>query len=91
MRIYKLSVLLISVWMICIREFLDGVGRDKIISRFGFRAQDVSRAARDGMFPSGWFPYIREICVEQNVDVPDHLFRWSRVPKKNQKSLEKAG
>lgn len=80
MRIYKLSEMLISCRMINVREFLESVGREEIISRFGFRAQDVSRAAREGLFPSGWFPFIRDLCVERDLEVPDHLFRWSRVP-----------
>lgn len=86
MRIYKLSKLLILGCMLDIREFLDLVGRDEITSRFGFRAQDVSRAVKGGLFPSGWYPYIRELCQERNVDVPEHLFRWSNVPMRQMSS-----
>lgn len=67
--------------MMNIRDFLELVGRDEITSRFGFRPQDVSRAVKDGLFPSGWYPFIRDLCVENEIDTPDHLFRWSRVPK----------
>lgn len=69
-----------------IREFLDLVGRDEITSRFGFRPQDVSRAIKAGLFPSGWYPFIRDLCTERGIEAPDHLFRWSRVPKRCQHS-----
>lgn len=90
MRIYKLSKTRSNAAMMSVREFLELVGRDEVISRFGFRAQVVSRAVKEGLFPSGWYPYIRELCEDQGVDVPEHLFRWSNVPRR-QSSLEKAG
>lgn len=69
--------------MMNIREFLLLIGRDEIISRFGFRPQDVSRAIRDGLFPAGWYPFIRDLCLEREIEAPDHLFRWSRVPERS--------
>lgn len=80
MRIYKLSKLLTLGRMRDVRELLDLLGRDEITARYGFRAQDVSRASKDGLFPSGWYPFIRELCREKGISTPEHLFRWSRVP-----------
>jgi hypothetical protein len=69
--------------MMNIREFLELIDRHEVASRLGFRPQDVSRAIKEGTFPAGWYPFIRALCVERHIATPDHLFRWSRVPKKN--------
>lgn len=80
MRIYILSKMRSLRAMIDVREFLDLIGRDEIVRRFGFRTQDISRSVRDGLFPAGWYPFIRELCIERGIETPDHLFRWSKVP-----------
>ena len=69
--------------MMQMSELLEIIGRDTITSRCGFRKQDFSRAAKQQLFPSGWYPYIQIICAEKGVDTPYHLFRWSKVPTKD--------
>ena len=64
--------------MTTIQNFVDEVGR-RDIAKLGFRQQEISRALRDGVFPSGWFPYLRSLCRKKGVAVPEHLFRWSKI------------
>jgi len=73
--------------MISLSKFLDLIGRENLTARFGFRNQDISRAVRDNKFPAGWFPFIRDICGDMGLEVPEHLFRWSNVPKKKKKFM----
>ena len=66
------------VCMTTIKKFIDDVGR-RDIAELGFRQQEISRALRDGVFPSGWFPYLRKLCKVKDVELPEHLFRWSKI------------
>jgi len=86
LRIYKLRKMRINNLMTEVSKFLEEVGRDRLVVRFGFRSQDISRAVRENKFPSGWFPYIRALCEELELAVPEHLFRWSNVPKRKKET-----
>lgn len=68
--------------MITMAKFLDDLVRNDFISVYGFCASDISRAAGQKLFPAGWFPYVRDLCAERGVAMPEHLFRWSTVPHK---------
>lgn len=65
--------------MTTVRQFLDEVGRENVLA-LGFKAQDVSRAVTTGLFPAGWYPFLRDLAAAQGRSCPDHIFRWSRVP-----------
>lgn len=60
-------------------DLVSEIGR-KNISGIGFREQDISRAISENIFPSGWYPYIRNLCISRKLDMPENLFRWSKVP-----------
>lgn len=62
---------------ITLEQFLDRVGRQRFQDEIGKSTQLVTRAKEDGMMPAHWFLDVRNWCVRNQLDVPEHLFRWS--------------
>lgn len=88
LRIYKLSKLLRLPPMmneksppITLDEFLEKAGRQRFRKAIGRSEQLMTRAVRDGLMPSGWFIDVRNWCVTNKIDVPEHLFRWAKGSK----------
>lgn len=65
-----------------VEKLLEVIDRKELEVRYGFTKQDVSRAKIKGQFSAKWFPYVRSLCVDVGVDVPEYLFCWSTVPDK---------
>ena len=63
-------------------NFLKSVGRQRFQDDLGKSTQLVTRAKTDGKMPAHWFRDVRDWCVRNQVDVPEHLFRWD-VSKQN--------
>ena len=57
-------------------SFLDLVGRQRFQDDLGKSTQLVTRAKSDGIMPAHWFRDVRNWCVRNQIDVPEHLFRW---------------
>lgn len=64
-------------------SFLEAVGRKRFEDENGIITQSVTRALRDGKMPSHWFKQVRDWCVRNNLDVPEHLFKWSHLNSKD--------
>jgi len=60
-----------------IKTFIDSVGRSEIAA-LGFRQQEISRAIRDGVFPSGWYIGLKNLSSQRGIELPERLFRWSK-------------
>jgi len=60
-----------------INTFIKKVGRRKI-AVLGLREQEISRAKREGVFPSGWYLSLKALADREGVDLPPHLIKWSK-------------
>ncbi|MGB1214937.1 MAG: hypothetical protein ACPG4X_16335 [Pikeienuella sp.] len=60
-----------------LEEFLDLVGRQRLQNGIGRSTQLMTRAVAEGLMPSSWYRDVRDWCVVNQFDVPDHLFKWS--------------
>jgi len=65
------------VRMTDIDTFIKTVGRSEIAA-LGLREQEISRAKREGVFPSGWYLAIKDLAERKGVDLSPDLFKWSR-------------
>lgn len=60
-----------------IDTFIKKVGRGEIAA-LGLREQEISRAKRDGVFPSGWYFSLKALADRKGVNLPPHLIKWSK-------------
>lgn len=65
-------------------DFLAIVGRQRFQDEIGKSTQLMTRAIDDGMMPAHWFRDVRDWCVRNQIDVPEHLFRWEVKPRGKQ-------
>lgn len=70
--------------LITFKEFLEQVGRSRFEKAINAPTQSVSRALGDGLMPAHWFRDVRDWCVANQIDVPEHLFRWDPKPRSKQ-------
>ena len=56
--------------------FLESVGRRRFEEAIGVSTQVVTRAIKENVMPAHWFLDVRDWCVANKFDVPEHLFRW---------------
>lgn len=62
-----------------VSDFFKSVNRQAFGEFTGFKQQAISRAIADNVMPSGWYMLTRKYCEENEIDVPDGLFRWSGI------------
>lgn len=62
-----------------VASLFQSLGRKRIALKTGFSQQVLSRALVDNIMPAGWYPAIRDICDEADIECPEHLFRWASV------------
>lgn len=61
---------------ISITDFLASIDRVKMQDELNLITQVVTRAKREGKFPSAWFIPIRDWCAVEGSECPEHLFKW---------------
>ena len=64
---------------ITLEGFLEQVGRSRFRKGIGRSEQLMVRASAQGKMPAGWYRDVRDWCVANRVDVPEHLFKWGRA------------
>ncbi|MCF6271604.1 MAG: hypothetical protein L3J37_00220 [Rhodobacteraceae bacterium] len=60
-----------------INTFIKKIGRSEIAA-LGLREQEISRAKREGVFPSGWYLSIKDLAERKGVELSPYIFKWSR-------------
>lgn len=58
-----------------IETFLHSVGRPRFRDAIGVSDQLMTRAVDEGLMPASWYFDVRDWCVANKIDVPDHLFK----------------
>lgn len=66
------------VTMINIKNILRTIGRKEIAKAVKVRMTAVSAASVSGYFPACWYPSVKKLAREKNIEVPDYLFNWRR-------------
>lgn len=61
-----------------IEQFLQSVGRPRFRDAIGVSDQLITRAVDEGLMPASWYFEVRDWCVANKIDVPDHLFKRRR-------------
>ena len=63
--------------MMTVSELFTLLGRAEITAKTGIGPQVLSRAAVANIMPCGWYPAMRDLCAEIDVECPERLFRWT--------------
>lgn len=71
-------------------EFLNQVGRKRFQDAIDVSTQLVTRALNDELMPAHWFLKVRDWCVSNQIDVPEHLFRWEPKSRNKQNANSEA-
>jgi hypothetical protein len=66
-----------------VEQFLKRVGRQRFQEENGRSVQLLTRAVTENVMPASWYLGVRDWCVRNKFDVPDHLFRWSHGKSSN--------
>ena len=64
-----------------ITSIVDAVGSDAIEQALSVSSHSVRYARFTGKFPSSWFPKVRDLCAEHQIECPEDLFNWRGEPK----------
>lgn len=63
--------------MVDVRHIFDVLGRKNVKTRLGVGYSSISAAAVENVMPAKWWVVISSMCLEANVDCPQHLFSFS--------------
>lgn len=59
------------------RKILTALDREKIARLCGVKPRSIRTAMKNGI-PSSWFPIIRQLCEEAEIDCPEAAFNWKQ-------------
>lgn len=58
------------------RHIADTLTQRAIAQRLGLGVTAVNNAVKRGVFPASWFPVVREMCREADIDCPETAFNF---------------
>lgn len=60
-----------------VAQICETIGRQKIADAVGVSLPAVSNAVGDKRFPARWYPVVRDLCIQNDLDCPESLFNFA--------------